>query len=680
MRGLGTRRAADDALAASPAATRATLEAYARGVNALIASKGRFAAPEYLLFGRPSRWTPSDSLIWAETMGLYLSGNMNEELARLRLTNHLSRAGILALWPNPGVPGAQSALHVDRPEGSTERLAISTLAAIPSFPDAFTLPATASNAWVVDGRHTRTGAPVLAGDPHLAYGLPALWYLVRIDTPAGTLAGATAPGVPFLVIGRNRSIAWSFTTAGADTEDVYVEHVLDPGHYAGPDGSLPFDHRLERIRVRGRADVLLTVRSTRHGPVLSDLAGTAGIGALPRSDVLSVRIASLLPGNQAAAGLQALDHAGSIADAGRIAPAITAPVQNLVVADRTDIALFTTGRVPRRSGDDGRMPVDGWTRAHDWTGFAEGATLPTIENPPNGIIVNANEPVSGTGSTVMLSGDPYPDWRASRIRSVLSGAGRTVDLDLCSSLQNDVRSDRVRALLPRLRAVQPSDVLSRRALALLDRWDGTMAPDRPEPLIVNAWLAALGAALAARGGDPGQTASLASALVREALLTPGAAACDRTCKDALTTTLARATTQLADRLGPDPASWRWARLHRAHFANPIWENLPVIGSWLGTDPPVGGDDDTVDVQGFVPVGRTPDSLPDFTARHGASFRGIYDLADLDRSRFVLATGESGQPIGRHLLDLQRDWRRGRTVALGAMPDRTTATMVFVPSP
>ena len=94
---------------------------------------------------------------------------------------------------------------------------------LPRFPGPFTQPGEASNAWAVDGAHSATGAPLLAGDPHLAFGFPGIWYLARIDTPTDTLAGATAPGIPFIVLGRNRDIAWTFTTTGADTEDVFIE-------------------------------------------------------------------------------------------------------------------------------------------------------------------------------------------------------------------------------------------------------------------------------------------------------------------------------------------------------------------------------------------------------------------------------------------------------------------------
>ena len=191
MRTLGVRHRAEQDAATLDPDTLATLQAYAAGVNAYIAARGRFAAAEFILLGAPRPWTPTDSLLWAKTMGLYLSANWRTELARAQ--------GSPASWPPTAAPHAALA-------DTAHRLA----AIVPSFPDPFTHPASASNAWAVDAAHSATGAPLLAGDPHLGFSLPAIWYLARIDTPEATLVGATAPGVPMLVMGHNSRIAWSF--------------------------------------------------------------------------------------------------------------------------------------------------------------------------------------------------------------------------------------------------------------------------------------------------------------------------------------------------------------------------------------------------------------------------------------------------------------------------------------
>ncbi len=275
-------------------------------------------------------------------MGLYLSGNWRAELARVALLRRLPASEVNALWPNSGGPGHPEArLDPSRLSPGLGATAAKLLAALPAFPDRFTQPPTASNEWAVDGRHSSTGAPLLAGDPHLAFGMPGIWYLARIETPGRVLAGATAPGVPFLVLGHNSRIAWTFTTTGADVQDLFVEIPVGTGMYQTPDGPRPFTTRTERIHVRGAPDETLAVRETRHGPVISDLVA-------PDGPVLALAMANLAPGDTAASGLQALNQADDVAAAGRAAALLTSPVQNLLVADRAGIGLFVTGRVPIR--------------------------------------------------------------------------------------------------------------------------------------------------------------------------------------------------------------------------------------------------------------------------------------------------------------------------------------------
>lgn len=315
MRTLGLAQHARETLATLPTSTRAMLTAYARGVNAWIAARGRFAALQFVFFGAPRPWTPLDSLLWGETMSLSLSGNWHTELARFALLGHLPPDRILALWP-PSHETTPIDASLANSLATASRFAAALLRVLPRFPAPFTEPETASNEWAVSGKWSATGAPLLAGDPHLGLDSPSLWYLVHIETPHTTLAGASAPGVPFVVLGHNRHIAWTFTDTGADTEDLFVETVLPDGRYATPDGPEPFTVRKERIRVRGRPDVILTVRSTRHGPVISDLAHRSG------ASVLALSMAGLAPDDTAAAGLLALDRAQTVAEAGQAAAEI----------------------------------------------------------------------------------------------------------------------------------------------------------------------------------------------------------------------------------------------------------------------------------------------------------------------------------------------------------------------
>jgi penicillin amidase len=662
MRTLGLARSAEADYAALPAPTKAMLVAYAHGVNAWIAAHGRFAAPEFLLFGKPEPWLAVDSLLWAKTMGLWLSGNYRTELARLALAGKLPPEKIDQLWPPGRDPGNPQAMAGPLPlyAAAASRL----LAGLPGFPAPFTQPPTASNEWAVDGAHSATGAPLLAGDPHLAFTFPGLWYLARIDTPDGVLAGATAPGVPFLVLGRNADIAWTFTTTGADVQDVFVETPTDAGRYQTPDGPKPFDTREERIRVRGQPDQIMTVRSTRHGPVISDL------DAAPGGPVLAVSMANLLPGDTAAAGLLALNQAKSVAEAGAAAALISSPVQNLLVADRAGIGLFVTGRVPVRRAGDGAAPVPGAGGAYDWVSFAGGAALPHYVAPARGRLVNANERIAPHDFPVFLGRDWFGDWRAARIRALLDRAPRHTVMEF-ARMQADVGSVYAASLLPRLRAIPPPPGLGGLALALLAGWDGAMARDRPQPLIFNAWIDRIRDAVLARNGVPREDAGPGAEFVAYVLSPAGAAWCGGDCTKLLAETLSAAATDLAARFGPDPAAWRWGTAHKAVFAHPLVSRLPLIGP-LGTlEIEAPGDDSTLD--------RGGTGWDGFAAVHGASYRGVYDLAAPDRSRFIMAPGQSGNLLSPHARDFLMRWRDGDTILLGPDPASVAATLTLTPA-
>ncbi len=662
MRTLGLARSAAADYAALPDGPKALLLAYASGVNAWIAAHGRFGAPEFLVLGAPEPWVPVDTLLWAKTMGLWLSGNWRTELARQALAGKLPAEKINELWPPDNDPGRpQARADTNR---SFAQAADRLLAVLPSFPAPFTLPSTASNEWAVDGPHSATGAPLLAGDPHLAFAFPGLWYLARIDTPQGVLAGATAPGGPGVVLGRNADIAWTFTNTGADVQDVFVETPTDADHYQTPDGPRAYDTIRERIKVRGGPDVVITVRATRHGPVVSDLDRDPG------GPVMAVSMANLLPGDTAAGGLMALDDAKSVAEAGRAAALITSPVQNLLVADRNGIGLFVTGRVPVRHGGDGSAPVPGASGAYDWDALVGGDALPHYVAPESGRLVNANERIAPPDFPIFLGRDWFGNGRATRIRQLLDRAPKH-SVDDFTRMQLDTGSVHAVRLLPRLRAIPPPSGAASRALALLADWDGTMALDTPQPLIFNAWMDRFRDAVLAHAGVPPADAGPSQEFLAFVLSPAGASWCGGDCTTMLSDALVAATADLSARFGADPAAWRWGAAHRAVFAHPLLSRLPVIGRFGTFSIPIPGDDSTLDRGGTTWEG--------FDAVHGPSFRGVYDLSDLDRSRFVMAPGQSGNPLSRHADDFLVRWRDGDTILLGAEPAVVAASVTLTPA-
>ncbi len=687
VRTLGLARRAEADLAALPADARDLLEAYAVGVNAWIGARGRFAAPEFLLLGAPEPWQPAHSLLWAKVMGLWLSGNWRLEMERARLAGILPPERLADLWPADDSPGrpdlaepdaARRAARLPPPE---ERMAgaaaldpvrlAALAAALPRFPEPDTLPASASNAWAVAGARSASGAPLLATDPHLGYQAPILWYLARIDLPGGRmLAGATSPGVPLMVIGRNESLAWGFTTTHSDTQDLFVERLAGADAYETPDGPRPFQVIEERIRIRGRAEPeVLRVRETRHGPVISDLGDMQG----EEGTVIAVAMGNLVTPDVSAAGLLALNRARSLAEARAAAAMITSPPQNLMVADAAGgIALYLTGRTPLRRAGDGSLPAPGWDGSHDWTGFVPFDAMPHVEAPASGVLVNANNRVAPPGAEVFLGRDWFGDWRFRRIGEMLAARPRhdaagfaAMQMDAVSLLAREVVAapDAPFRALPR-----PVGGPAVVAHDLMLGWDGTIRTDQPQPLIYHAWIRTLGRLALARAGVPEGAWSPGAEFLRFLLRPPAGREADAAwwcggdCRALAARAFGQAVADLVATEGADPAAWRWGRVHVARFEHALLRFLPVLGPLTRLEAATAGDGETVNRGGLRGSGPNP-----WADMHGPGLRLVADLGDPDATLAVIATGQSGHPLSRHWGDLLPAWRAGGTVRLGRDP-------------
>lgn len=686
MRVLGLVPRAEADLATLPPEARRSLEAYAAGVNAWIAARGRFAGPEFVLLGPPEPWRPVDSLLWGKVMGLWLSGNWRTELDRARLGTNLTPDRLEDLWPPDTTAGRpdepmRPARAAARPAASSEGGASPRLAdldrlvaQLPVFPLDAPLPALASNAWTVTGARSASGAPLLASDPHLGYSAPILWYLARIELPGGrVLAGATAPGVPGIVIGRNERLAWGFTTTHSDTQDVFVERLAGPDAYQTPDGPRAFAERQEVIRVRWGNPVTMTVRETRHGPVVSDLDAPRG-----RADgtVLAVAMASLAPRDTAAAGLLALNEAGTIGAAREAARLISSPAQNLMVADAEGgIAMYLTGRVPIRRGGDGSRPVAGWDGAADWEGFLPFDALPHVVNPASNLLVNANNRVVPPGHGAFLGRDWFGDWRFRRIGEMLAARPRLSAADF-SAMQDDTVSLFARDILPAILAAPRPSGAGGAAFDLLAAWDGEMGGQRPQPLIFHAMLGRFSKDILTRGGVSDDIWRASPEFLRRVLTAPdrGRAWCGEAgCGPLLSAALDHAVADLAPVHGIDPSTWRWGAAHQARFEHPLLRFIPGLGSLTQLTTPTAGDGETVNRAGL-----RAEEQGMFGNIHGAGFRGVFDLADPAGTWVTIATGQSGHPMSRHWADQLPNWRDGTLLRLGPIVGEPAAHMRLLP--
>lgn len=665
MRTLGLRRHAAAAVAHLSSEGRASLEAYAAGVNAFLGGATRLLPLEFLVFGiTPEPWTPADSIAWLKIMAWDLGGSFRAELLRMALAKQgLSNRQIGEfLPPYPGdAPVALPDLAALYRDVGID--AVRLAAALPGAP----ATGIGSNNWVVAGARSATGRPLLANDPHLGLSAPAVWYLAHWRTPEGNVIGGTLPGVPLMVLGRTDHAAWGFTNTGPDVQDLYIERLdADPTRYLTPAGPMPFETREEVIRVRGQADLRITVRRTRHGPVISDAIGRLA-PLIDKNHVIALAWTALVDDDRTIeAGLRAVraKHWTAFLDA--FADYVV-PQQNIVYADiEGNIGFLAPGRVPIRRPDNdirGLAPSPGWDARYDWQGFIPYADLPRSLNPPGGSIVTANNKIVSDRYRYHITADWQPPYRARRIESLIAGRDAH-SIDSFKAIQADVTSLAVRDLLPFLLSSPTVSARAAAALELVRQWDGRMEADRPEPLIVTAWLRQLSRLIIADElGDVFREAwRLRIDFLGNVLsdINGQSRWCDdittpirETCQQLLGQSLEEALEDLVQRYGSDARRWRWGEAHAAHSPHRPFSGLFLLGDLFDIVVPTPGDGFTVNVgQHDIRNETTP-----FANRHAASFRAIYDLADLDRSIFIQSTGQSGNWMSPHYADFAAPWAR-----------------------
>jgi penicillin amidase len=654
MRVLGLYRLAEASYAALDADTRADLDAYAAGVNAYLTHPAAPLPLEFqLLRVTPEPWRPADSLVWLRLMSLQLSANAREEAEHAELTTQLGPEGFKELFPDAPISGPTTlaALHgVD-----WRRFAANLPPALG--------PDHASNEWVVDGTLTRSGKPLLANDPHLGLSAPIMWYLVRIVTPEESLAGVTFPGIPFHILGHNDRIAWGATTTGGDVQDLFVEDIdpADPGRYRTPDGTAAFAVREEIIKVRLGQDVHLTVRNSRHGPVISDIVAELAQSA-GKNKAVALAFIGLDPADTTPQAIRQMNRARDWPSFQNALSLWRSPEQNIVYADIDGHIGFTAvGALPIRKAPPDDLPASGSNGARDWSGTTVFAQLPRALDPADHRFINANNRIVPADFPVYIARNYAAPFRAERIVAMLD-AGHGYTADDFSRMQLDVKAQDAVELLPRLLQARPQTALGRQALALLSAWDCTMDRERPEPLIYSAFTARLKQTLLVKrmSADLSHRVGGSFSTILLGMLLDSSAAGDAEATHAmLSAALDDSMAVLAKAYGQDLAAWRWGEAHPASLRSQPLGGIPLLGRLFDIGLPVSGGGETVNTAGF---NSSADGVH-FPDNHGPGYRGVYDLADLNASRFIIATGQSGDALSPHFGDFVRRWRDGDSIRL-----------------
>jgi penicillin amidase len=702
---LGLRSAAKKSLSLASPRDRLYFDAYARGVNTFIEAHANTLPVEFdILKYRPKPWLAEDSIVIANQMVKDLNFyTFGDGLAREKILANLGPELAADLYvnqswhdrpptvmredvsdqPKPGDSDKNEDKNDDDdddddsgPDNAVTRLNNSVSIWARQAPEAVN----GSNDWVVSGAHTVTGKPLLSNDMHLGHQMPNLWYEAHLKAANVDVAGVTLPGMPYVIVGHNQRVAWGFTNVGPTVADAYIETFNTDGAYQTPRGWQQPERREEVIHVKGNPDVTVDVRITRHGPIISELIpGESRQVALRWTlyDGLHMPFFDV----DTAQNWEEFRKAFSLLDA---------PGQNVVYADVDgNIGYQTTGHIPIRVAGDGSLPVSGADDAHEWTGYIPFEKLPSIYNPPSGIIATANGRITPDGYPYSISAEWEAPWRTARIYHVLESGRKFAASDMLA-LENDVQSENDLFAAERFvyavdHAAKPS-ARARQAADLMRNWDGRMvASSAAATIAVRSGQELTRLLLEPRLGtapeDPKQLETtlswktyhwqMSSVWLQNVMLHQPKRWLPEKYPNYDELLTAAVEAAVDSRSAPkDLASWHWGRVNAVDIEHPVLGKIPGLQRWSGP--------------GFQEQSGSGYTVKAVTPHHGPSERFTANLADLDQSTLNTVTGQGGNFLSPYYMDQWKAWYEGFTFALPFSERAVEATgahrLVLQPAP
>jgi len=641
--------------------TKAAIESYSAGVNAYIDQLDEASRPlEYkLLDYRPRSWEPLGSALLLKQMAWNLTAYALDDLKLTVLRERLGQGETERLFParpprtTPIVP-PEVKWHIEPPP-------------IPKPPAPFTprlpertdhdpkMTARGSNNWVVAGKKTAHGYPLLCNDPHLGLNLPSVWFEIQLHSPSVNVYGVSLPGAPGVIIGFNDSIAWGLTNAETDVIDFYEIEFRDKSRleYRYNDTWHPVDIRPERLLTREGDTIIDTVRWTHHGPVIYEWGEKRHWSTIPPGTAM--RWTGHEPSNELKALLE-LNRGRNHTDYLAALNYFDCPAQNFVFAASSgDIAIVHNGRLPIRWPGQGRYIGDGRRASFDWDGFIPREHLPRAVNPDQGFLCSANQFPVDAGYPYYLDGNFAPYGRSGRINEMLASGDSLTPGDMIM-MQQDCRNPLAAEVLPPMLARLDATGLSETEQTIIDSlesWKYRYQRDRVAPTVFESWWHRLQKNI---WDDefPGTEKSrfrprrdITAGLIRE----DSTAACydDKgtapveSLTDLIEASFRETADALAESHGPFGPAWRWGRVRGAdihHLAR-----IPGLGR---TDLETDGHYDAINATyGTV----------------GPSWRMVVELARPVRAWGILPGGQSGHPGSKYYDNGIADWIDGHIYEL-----------------
>ena len=716
LRTMGWARLAEAQYAAETDEVRWLLDSYSAGVNAYLATRSPSdLAFEYSILEllnhdyTPAEWHGSESLAWGKVMSFELGGNMHTEVERAMALTTLPAERVAQLYPlYPGdrhpyiVPGdGASTTAAEASLTSTEDIRGALEGTVDALEALFSVTGggpdsnVGSNSWAVRGSLTDTGDPMLMNDPHLGSLMPSIWYQVGLhcrtvsaDCPFD-VAGFSFAGVPGVIIGHNADIAWGFTNIGPDVQDLFIERINpdNPHQYEVNGEWVDMDVRVEIIEVAGGDPVEIEVRTTRHGPIVSEILpyvdatssswkgfeGFDGSGvAAPANHALALKWTGLEAVRSIAGPIMAINTASNFEEFQAGALLFSDPAQNLLYADtRGNIGYQMPGNIPIRASGDGSIPVPGWTDEYEWIGYIPQDELPWMYNPESGWIVTANNAVIDDSFDYFITNDWSRGYRARRIVDLLT-SNPGIGMSDHATIQFDSYDLNAEFALPYLLEATGSTSLDDQELEardILATWDFQEFAGSTGAAIWNVtWKQLLEQTfhdeldefLWPRGGQRWFE------VVRNLLDQPTDPYWDdvttsavETRDDILRASFVAAVDELDDTLGGSVEDWTWGAIHSITLTNPTLgeSGIGLIEDRFNRGPfAASGSESVPNAMGWdAPYSYEVDWIP--------SMRMLVDLGDLQNSRAILSTGQSGHTDHPHYDDMAPLWLAGESAPM-----------------
>jgi penicillin amidase len=665
---VGLRTIAEKVEAAMSEESRNRLQWYADGVNAFIGEhKGNYPIEFDMLQYDPDPWQPVHSVIVARMMAWELNLSWWSDLTYGEIAERVGLEKALDIQPPypANVPPTVSA-------GIWHKYASLTgdfLKTAQSF-SSLLGPAGilgGSNAWAIGPAKSASGKAILANDTHLHLQTPARWYEIQLSAPGYNVGGMSVPGVPGVVVGRNAHIAWGVTNLMADDADFYIERLdsVDQSRYYYDGNWRPVTSREEDIRVKGDSVITIVIRSTHHGPIVTDIRTPLQLATYPY--VASMRWTGSEISDQIEA-FNKIDRASNWTEFIHGVQEFSGPGQNFVYGDdQGNIGYWCGVKLPLRGKHSSLLPLPGWDPSTEWKGFVPFEQLPHLFNPPEGYIASANNKIVDDSYPYHISDLWEPAARIVRLNEVLGSQTRFSVQD-CERLQNDAFSHQAKRMMPYvLAACQDSSFAPPDREILLEylkNWNFIFTKEDIATTIYQEFFVTLlqkmykdemGDSLfhdwVLLGNIP---IRVTTGLVEEGtsswfdnVRTDSIETRDQILRESMTDALAA----LRVRIGPHMKEWRWGTLHTVTLEHPFGRAKPLDRLFNIGPFPSGGGSTTLS------SGEYSFNDP-FAVTVGPSFRQIFDLGDAGSWRSILPPGQSGQVFHPHYSDQTQLWLNG----------------------